>query len=62
MALDLFILADCGTADRVAANLTLLKWPGIVKLSRTIVRKIIEGRDVYAELPTGFGPNFAWRL
>ena len=33
MALDLFILADCGTADRVAANLTLLKWPGIVKFS-----------------------------
>ena len=24
-----------------------------------IVRgKILEGRDVYAELPTGFGPNF----
>ena len=33
MALDLFILADCGTADRVAANLTLLKWPSIVKFS-----------------------------
>ena len=33
VALDLFILADCGTADRVAANLTLLKWPGIVKFS-----------------------------
>ena len=23
---------DCGTADRVAANLTLSEWPGIVKM------------------------------
>ena len=27
-----------------------------------IVGKILKGRDVYAELPTGFGPKFAWRL
>ena len=27
-----------------------------------IVQKIVEGRDVYAELPIGFGPNFALRL
>ena len=40
MALDLFIVADCGTADRVAANLTLLKWPGIVKFSHDFNRRI----------------------
>ena len=30
----------------------------IKKEQSMIVRKIVEGRDVYAELPTGFGPNF----
>ena len=35
VALNLFILADCGTVDCVAANLTLLKWPSIVKFCKS---------------------------
>ena len=40
---------------------TLLEsFPSIRQMKKEqsmIVQKIVEGRDVYAELPTGFGPN-----